>query len=138
MPAKDRFHDAVRRALEKDGWTITHDPFTVSVGRREDYMDVGAERVMAAEKGTERIVVEIKSFGGPSDLQDLERAIGQYVFYRIVLQEVGEDRTLYAAVPTDAYDGILSEPIARPAVEGLPMLLLVFDPEQEEIVRWVR
>jgi hypothetical protein len=137
MPAHDTYHDAVRHALEKDGWTITHDPFTVSVGRREVFMDVGAERVLAAEKDTERIVVEIKSFGGPSDVQDLERAIGQYVFYRIILQEVGEDRRLFAAVPQDAYDGILSEPIARPVVEGLAMLLLVFDPGQEVIIRWV-
>ncbi len=30
MPAKDTYHDAVRHALVKDGWTITHDPFTIS------------------------------------------------------------------------------------------------------------
>ncbi len=26
MPARDIYHDTVRNALEKDGWTITHDP----------------------------------------------------------------------------------------------------------------
>ncbi len=27
MPAKDTYHDALRSALVKDGWTITDDPF---------------------------------------------------------------------------------------------------------------
>jgi hypothetical protein len=31
MPAKDIAHDAVKQALEKDNWTITHDPFYVQL-----------------------------------------------------------------------------------------------------------
>ena len=27
MPAKDKYHHQVRRALEKEGWIITHDPY---------------------------------------------------------------------------------------------------------------
>ena len=60
--AKDFFHDHVRRALENDGWAITHDPFRVEYEGDEYEMDLGAERLIAAEKGTEKIVVEIKSF----------------------------------------------------------------------------
>ena len=26
MPARDYYHDVVRNAIKKDGWTITHDP----------------------------------------------------------------------------------------------------------------
>lgn len=33
MPARDIFHDAVKKALIKDGWTITHDPYKIAVGR---------------------------------------------------------------------------------------------------------
>ncbi len=29
MPARDIHHDAVRNALVKDGWAITHDPLHV-------------------------------------------------------------------------------------------------------------
>jgi len=60
--AKDFFHDHVRRALENDGWVITHDPFRVEYEGDEYEMDLGAERLIAAEKGKEKIVVEIKSF----------------------------------------------------------------------------
>lgn len=72
MPARDALHDAVRHALERDGWTITHDPLRLSVRRRNLYVDLGAERLLAAEKGRQKIAVEIKTFAGPSDVKDLE------------------------------------------------------------------
>ncbi|WP_373529451.1 element excision factor XisH family protein [Nostoc sp.] len=31
----------------------------------------------------EKIVVEVKSFVGQSDVKDLEQALGQYILYRI-------------------------------------------------------
>ena len=33
--AKDIFHDAVKYALEKDGWTITHDPYLLKNKQRK-------------------------------------------------------------------------------------------------------
>ena len=65
MPAKDLFHDAVREALEKEGWTITDDPLYFTVGEVDFYIDLGAEQLIAAERGTEKIAVEIKSFSAP-------------------------------------------------------------------------
>ena len=59
MPARDLYHDAVKNALVKDGWTITHDPFIVEIEGDRLYIDLGAERVIAAEKGTRKIAVEI-------------------------------------------------------------------------------
>jgi hypothetical protein len=32
MPAKDIYHDAVKNALIKDGWTITADPYYIIYG----------------------------------------------------------------------------------------------------------
>jgi len=80
MPAKDLFHDCVRHALIHDGWTITHDPLRLNWGGKDVYVDLGAERLMAAEKSGQRIAVEIKSFVGDSEVDDLEKAVGQYVF----------------------------------------------------------
>ena len=51
MPARDKFHDSVRNALIKDGWTITDDPLTLKFGETELYVDLGAEKVLAAIKG---------------------------------------------------------------------------------------
>ena len=86
MPAKDTYHDAVRRALVKDGWTITADPFRLVWGKRDFYVDLGAERVVAAEKAGKRIAVEVKSFLGTSPIHDLELALGQFLLYRSILE----------------------------------------------------
>ena len=84
IPAHDLYHDAVKNALIKDGWTITHDPFRMEWGKRDMYVDLGAERLLAAERAGERIAVEVKSFLGASDIADLEQALGQFILYHDV------------------------------------------------------
>ncbi len=79
MPAKDFYHDTVRNALLKDGWTITDDPLRLVYGRQDVFVDLGAEKLIAAEKGSRKIAVEIKSFSGRSEVADLEKALGQYI-----------------------------------------------------------
>jgi len=64
MPRYDLFHDTVRTALTKDGWTITHDPFLIEYKGFRLQADLGAAKVFAAEKEAQRIVVEVKVFGG--------------------------------------------------------------------------
>jgi len=60
--AKDRFHQVVKKALESDGWNVTHDPLQIKVGGVDMEIDLGAERLLAAERGDEKIAVEVKSF----------------------------------------------------------------------------
>lgn len=78
MPARDIYHDAVKNALVKDGWTITHDPYTIGFGFKDVFVDLGAEAPLAAERAGERIAVEIKSFRGPSEIHNFENALGQF------------------------------------------------------------
>ena len=75
MPAKDIFHEAVRKGLEKEGWVITDDPLKLQVGGVEMYVDLGAEKIIAAEKDGEKIAVEIKSFIGSSNISEFHTAI---------------------------------------------------------------
>ena len=58
MPQKDSFHDSVRNALEKDGWTVTHDPLTLRLEDVKFYVDLGAEKLIEPSK---KVAVEIKS-----------------------------------------------------------------------------
>lgn len=136
MPARDIFHESVKRALIKDGWTITHDPFTMSVGQKDVIVDLGTERLLAAEKGSEKIAVEVKTFQGPSDMFDLEVAVGQYVFYRSLLVRREPERKLFLAVPESVFLGTLAEQIAQPVLEDAAIALIAFDPVQERIVKW--
>lgn len=137
MPARDFLHDAVKNALVKDGWTITHDPYRLSIAERDAFIDLGAERGLTVERiAVEIIAVEIKGFGGASDIRDLEVAVGQYVFYRSLLTRNDPDRKLFLAVPERALSVTLALPIAQPVLNDLSVALLVFDPQQEEIMQW--
>jgi len=136
MPAPDIYHHVVKNALIKDGWTITHDPYTLTFGQRNVFVDLGAERLVAAERNQEKIAVEIKSFQSASDIRDLEMALGQYVFYRSLLARFEPGRKLFLAVPYSIFVSTLDEPIARPVLEDLSVACLAFDPRQEVIVTW--
>jgi hypothetical protein len=137
MPRRDHHHDTVVHALEKGGWTITDDPFRLGYGRRNLYVDLGAENLLAAEKDQRRIAVEIKGFAGASDMRDLEVALGQYVLYRDVLAELEPERTLHLAIPVFAYEEVFSDKLGQLVVRQQQLQLIVYDEEEKEIVRWL-
>lgn len=137
--AKDIYHETVKIALIKDGWTITDDPLSLAVGERTVYVDLGSEKLFAAEKDQRRIAVEVKSFIRPSPVQDLENALGQYVLYRSLLEESTNnlDRTLYLAIREAIYLDFFTEKIAQIARRRSQLKLLIFDSKTEEIVQWI-
>ncbi|OQX26146.1 MAG: hypothetical protein BWK80_11990 [Desulfobacteraceae bacterium IS3] len=137
MPARDIYHDNFKKALIREGWKITHDPYTIAFGSKGVFVDLGAERMLAAEKNDEKIAVEVKSFRSASDIQDLEMAVGQYVFYRSLLLRFESERKLFLAVPESVFASTLSEPIARPVLEDLSIALIAFDPVKEVISKWI-
>jgi hypothetical protein len=138
MPQRDTFHAAVRTALERDGWTITDDPLLLAVGVHKVYVDLGAERLIAATRGSDRIAVEVKSFVGPSPVTDFERALGQYVLYRTALRRREPDRTMVLALPRIAYDALLESELGRAAREDIGLVVVVFDPMEETVWKWLR
>ncbi|MEH2059794.1 MAG: element excision factor XisH family protein [Nostoc sp.] len=91
MAAKDIFHDAVRRALEKEGWLITNDPLFLRFGGLDMYIDLGAEKVLTAERNQEKIAIEVKSFVAPSTTTE---SLGQYLKYQLALEEEQPERLL--------------------------------------------
>ncbi len=136
MPAKDKHHDAVRNALTKDGWTITDDPLRLVWGKRDMYVDLGAERLLGAAKGEQLIAVEIKGFGGPSEMADLERALGQFTLYRTVMQEIEPGRELFLAVPQKVMEELFLDDLGQLLLRNNLAQVLSFDPEQEVIIQW--
>lgn len=137
MPAKDIFHPHVRRALEKDGWTITHDPLLLPWGSAPVYVDLGAEKIIAAEKNNRKIAIEVKSFLRSSRTEDLEDAMGQIVLYRYLLRRSHADRELFLAIRKDVYESFISLPHVSAFLQAEQVNLLVFDPQTEEVVQWI-
>lgn len=135
--AKDIYHDIVRSALEKDGWTITQDPLRITIGARGVYVDLGAEKLLIAEREGRKIAVEIKSFLSPSPVKDLENALGQYILYEDIMALSQPDRTLYRAVHEEIYLDFFAEEIVQLILNNKRMKLIIFDPVQEVITRWI-
>jgi hypothetical protein len=138
MPAKDTYHNAVKIALIKDGWTITHDPFRIRLARGKNlFVDLGAERLIAAERNAEKIAIEIKSFTQASDMKDLEQALGQFVLYAQLLRRYASDRTLYLAVSMEVHKSVFEEEAGQILIEDKILRLVTFDPAKEVIVQWI-
>ena len=136
MPAKDVYHDTVCIALMKDGWTITDDPLILKIGERSTFIDLGAEKLIAAERDHEKIAVEIKSFLSPSPIKDLENAWGQFFLYARALQKKESDRSLYLAVSRNTLDTLFQEEAGQLLLEEPYFRMIVFDPNSEEILQW--
>ena len=136
MPARDLYHDAVRIALEKDGWTITDDPLILTIGLRSVFVDLGAEKLIAAERGTDKIAVEVKSFLSPSPISDLEIAWGQYFLYARTLQKQEPDRILYLAVNQTVFQTLFAEEAGQLLMAEPGFRLIVFNSATEEIIQW--
>lgn len=137
MPAKDIYHDTVKRALLKQGWTITQEHLMVRSGGVNLYIDLGAEKIIAAEKNGEKIAVEIKSFIGKSNTYDFHQAVGEFIHYRLALKEEEPERILYLAVPSDVYKDFFMQPFVQKSVETNQLKLIVYDPKTEELTKWL-
>jgi hypothetical protein len=136
MPQYDLYHVCVRNALLKDGWRITDDPYVLLYKELRLYIDLAAEKPIAAEKAGSQIAVEVKVFSGASFVNEFERALGQFVLYRSVLNRVDFKRKLYLAIPSDVYEDFFSRSAIVELVAEQEIHLLVFDPKSEEITKW--
>jgi hypothetical protein len=72
-----------------------------------------------------------------SPVRDLQEAVGQFVVYRALLSQTEPDRSLDLGVSTRVYDSVLSEPLGQLVAVEVRLRFLVFDPQQQKVVRWI-
>ncbi len=137
MTAKDYFHDIVKIALIKDDWSITHDPLFLDFDNSKIQVDLAGEKLIAAERGLQKIAVEVKSFMSPSLVYAFHLALGQCLSYRLALRDQDPERNFYLAIPDFAYRDFFRRPFAQSVLNEAKISLLVFDPSQEVIVQWI-
>jgi hypothetical protein len=146
MSAKDIFHEAVKHGLVKDGWIITQDPLelewegvTVKIDIAADRLNsLSGNRLLAADKGNEKVAIEIKSFISPSAISDFHTALGQCLNYKVMLEVHEPDRNLYLAIPVDAYETFFQTRFAQTVITRYDLHLVVYNPILEEIVQWIK
>lgn len=138
MAKLDKIHDAVKNALVKDGWTITADPFRIDFEEYRLYADLSAERPIAAMRGNEKIVVEIKSFLNRSSVSDFENALGQYLIYRRLLSKLEPQTKIYLAISEATYTDFFTFKATQFIIEAEQVSLFTVNLENEEIERWIK
>lgn len=139
MPKRDKYHFQVRVALEKDGWIITDDPLDLTSGEVELFADLGAARVLAAERGEEKIAVEIKSFlEEQSPVSEFHKASGQYDTYQFALEDKEPERRVYLAIPTFIWKTFFQRPLIQKIVHEKPLRIIVVDMEKQTIESWIK
>lgn len=137
MPQYDLYHNEVKNALIKDGWTITDDPYTLEYKGLRLYIDLGAEKLLAAEREQQKIAIEIKVFNSISQITELQKAIGQYNIYQSILRRISPERKLYLAVPQEVYSDFFQQPAIQDIVSDQSIDFIIFDPEREVIIQWL-
>ena len=136
--AKDKFHYEVKQALVTDGWSITNDPLYIKIGTIPIQIDLGAEKIIGAEKDGEKIAVEIKTFSRLSFINAFHDAVGQYIVYREALAIIESDRVLYLVVPFDTYEEYGSEILVQRVLANNKIKIIIYEPITQHIISWIK
>ncbi|MEH2159888.1 MAG: XisH family protein [Nostoc sp.] len=137
MSAKDIFHNTVKVALEKDSWKITHDPLFFQLTEQiRIKIDMGAQKLIAADKDEQKIAIEVKSFIGMSAISEFHTDVGQFLNYRVALEQKDSERVLYLAIAKDIYQEFFMDAFIQSVLERYEIKLLVFHVQKQEIVLW--
>lgn len=101
------------------------------------YVDLGAEKILADQKDSEKIAVEIKSFVRASAISEFHTALGQFLNYRFALSEQDPERTLYLAVPNDTYSSFFAIRLVQNVIQTYGLKIVTYNPTNEVIVEWI-
>lgn len=137
LPARDLLHMPFRAALEKSGWTVTHDPWLVQWENADLYVDLAAERPHPRSGQLEQAAFEIKGLDGRSFIEDLRNALGQYLLYQSVAERTSPERQLWMAITENAFYDLFEEGIGALIRERFDLRIVMFDPDQQEIIQWL-
>ncbi|MBI1281705.1 MAG: hypothetical protein GC179_26500 [Anaerolineaceae bacterium] len=134
--AYDSCHQQIVNALMKAGWEIdSQSPYF----RLPDMFVNPDIRAVQRNGSVEQIiVVEVKCFANSdNDLDELYRAIGQYLIYRSVLKIKKLPYKLYLAVPIDVYDRLFRRDVVSETIREAQIKMLLVDIDHEEVVQWL-
>ena len=94
--------------------------------------------MLAAEKDAKKIVVEIKSFINPSFFTAFYEAVGKFVSYKDALEHREPERKLYLGVPQLTFETNFNEIIVQSVVQKLEIQIVVYNPDDETIIKWIK
>ena len=72
-----------------------------------------------------------------SRLDRIEANIERHIVYRNILEEIEGERILYLAISKKAFKDIFSEAFGNLILSKNKILLIVIEPEKQEIIQWI-
>lgn len=136
--AKDKFHDIVKEALEKEGWLVTDDAFQPYAAQEPSMIDLESEPVILAEKEGEKIAVEVKSFTQAAIRMAFYEALGQYLGYSMAMKEVDVAQNFYLAISKEIRHHLEDYSIIKQSIKEQKVKLLIFDLATQKIIEWIK
>jgi hypothetical protein len=137
MPALDKCHFQVVRALQKTGWTVSEKPRYVLDEETDTFIFIDVDATQGTNGAVvHRIYVEVKCFPGHNASQELYIAFGQYLIYRTLLARQAISIPFYLAVPQTAYETIFSA-LVHETIRENRIKLIIVDLETETVQQWI-
>ena len=136
MPAFDQCHEQVVHALQKEGWRLEQSSVSLFFDDRYAYVDM---RVSRGSNGNHEqiLLLEVKCFPDKdSTTRDLYTAIGQYLVYRAMIQELRKPYGIYLSIPHLIFDEIFDVSVMR-VIQETRINIVVINLESETIVKWI-
>ena len=134
--AKDLYHDAVKAALIKDGWTIVSQGYHLTIEKDLNFIiDLLAEKYIIALKKKQWIIVEVKSFNKLSKTYEFHSAIGQYITYHTALEYLKIQRQLFLAIPIGIFETLFQKDFVKYLINKYQIQLLPFHPKKKELIK---
>lgn len=135
MPAVDQCEPQVIAALEKEDWRVTHQPLLVRLGKDETiYPDL---RLQLEDRQEFAIIVEVKCLNRLTWLEEFYGVVGKYIYYRTLLEKIGDFSPLYVSIPHMVHQDFFSRPVISTVVQYINMKRIVINLEAQEVVEWI-
>jgi hypothetical protein len=137
--AKDHIHFSVKSDLEKEGWFVTSDPFTILLSEDETYFDVDLAAEKAENDFVKKIIaIEIKSFAGPSMIHAFHEALGQYLNYRAAIEEQNLERDLFLAVSIEGWNRLNKLKFVQRRIKQFQLQFVLINIHDKSVAKWIK
>jgi len=139
MSKRDFIHVAVKEALEDGGWEITDDPFLIDLEFEETSfkVDIGAQKLISAKKGTKEIAVEIKTLSESSIISAFHTVLGQYLNYRDALDLSGDPAELYLGISKEGYNNLFDSYFIRMQLVRYSIKIVIINVNTKKVLKWI-
>ena len=80
----------------------------------------------------------MKSFIGPSTINEFHRAVGQFNDYSVALEIQDPERVLFLAIPNDIWVRFFQKQVIQKSLERIKAKILVYNPNSNIVVEWIK